>query len=263
MLRAAAIFNSSDQCVSLGVREFIFGFLRFLLYPVAAALPLGRWPYVLGRVFGIKLHNRVRANPKPTTYGSANINIVIALLGRTLPLPGDVAECGVFRGATLASIAYFCRQQRSGKTVFGFDSFSGFDESELKAELKNAAADKKREAAAFASNSAEHVKRKLRLVGAYKNVVLHKGFFADTLHNVQDRKFCFVHLDCDLAAAYETCLGFFYERMTKGGIMLFDEYRDPVYEAATAVIDRFFEGRPEKVMLAESDNYMKYYIVKQ
>ena len=38
--------------------------------------------------------------------GGSDINIILALLdGRTRDVPGDVAECGVFKGGSLASIA--------------------------------------------------------------------------------------------------------------------------------------------------------------
>jgi hypothetical protein len=50
--------------------------------------------------------------------------------------------------------------------------------------------------------------------------------------------------------------------MNKGGIILFDEYLDPIYTAATETIDTFFADKFEKPIRIESDNYVKYYILK-
>lgn len=245
------------------MRHLLFRILRPALYPLAKLLPLPSWPYLFGLVYGVKLPDKVKPQAAPTTYGSANINIVLALLEKAADLPGDIAECGVFRGATLTPMAYHCRTRKLEKTLFGFDSFRGFDERELDAEMNDNAKAKRKEAEDFTTATVTEVKKKLSLVGASQHVRLVEGFFAETLQKVNDRKFCFVHLDCDLAAAYATCLPFFYERLVSGGIMLFDEYRDPVYQDATGVIDRFFADKPEKPRLAESDNYMKYYIVRQ
>jgi len=50
--------------------------------------------------------------------------------------------------------------------------------------------------------------------------------------------------------------------MNSGGVILFDEYEDPVYKSATETIDTFFEGKPEKPERIERDNYVKYFVRK-
>ncbi len=61
--------------------------------------------------------------------GPSNINILLSLLEQTEHLDGDVAECGVFRGATLLAMGLHLHQRGVDKTFLGFDSFQGFDES--------------------------------------------------------------------------------------------------------------------------------------
>src|SRR5207244_6009322 len=46
-----------------------------------------------------------------------------------ISIPGDVAECGVWRGRSLVAMGLYLQQQGSRKTIFGFDSFQGFDAS--------------------------------------------------------------------------------------------------------------------------------------
>ena len=51
---------------------------------------------------------------------------LIALLEDALKLPGDVVECGVFRGASLRRIAKTLKDIAPERKVFGLDSFEGF-----------------------------------------------------------------------------------------------------------------------------------------
>ncbi len=107
------------------------------------------------------------------------------------------------------------------------------------------------------------IQNKLKLVDAEEKVVLVKGFFEDTLDKYAVKKFSFVHLDCDLYEPYKICMEFFYPRMVKGGIILFDEYNDPVYTKCNLAIDEFMAGKPEKQQYIERDNQLKYYIKKE
>lgn len=243
--------------------NFIIPILRLLLFPFAKLVPLHRWPWYFGRIYDIKLYGKVKPNALPSTSGSANINILIDLFSMTKSLPGDIAECGVFRGATIACLAHYCQRQNVKKTIFGFDSFAGFNPQELDAEkLNNSSAYIEVENTLFKRNSKALVENKLSLVQASENVRLVEGYFETTLGRFAGKTFCFVHLDCDLFAAYQTCLEFFYPRLVPGGIILFDEYLDPVYTECTKTIDAFFTGKPEKITQITKDNFIKYYIVK-
>jgi hypothetical protein len=51
------------------------------------------------------------------------------MIERTRLLDGELADCGVFRGASLIAIGIYLQQQQIAKTVYGFDSFQGFDEA--------------------------------------------------------------------------------------------------------------------------------------
>ena len=73
----------------------------------------------------------------------------------------------------------------------------------------------------FSDTSLEEVSSFLK---GYQNIKFHKGLFEDTLHSVQEEKFCFVHVDCDLYWSVRQCCEFLYPRMVVGGIMVFDDY---------------------------------------
>ena len=77
--------------------------------------PISSWPGILGMVHDIRVPRGVKPNPVPLPHGAANINIILTLVDRTAALPGDLAECGVFRGATLVSTAIYLRQKKINK----------------------------------------------------------------------------------------------------------------------------------------------------
>ncbi len=235
--------------------------IRIFLKPFAANTPLEKWNYWWGRIFNVKLPNNVKPFIEPTTGCSANINIMLYLLDETSQLKGDIAECGVFQGATLSSFSYMLGKNGDKRAIYGFDSFEGFGDIAGRERLQGDTAHIDLETNMFKNTSILRITDKLKLVGVEAaNINLVKGFFEDSLGTYNDHKYSFVHLDCDLAESYLTCLNFFYSRMNKGGIILFDEYNDPVYAQATIAIDNFFKDKPEKPIEINRDNYLKSYI---
>ena len=235
--------------------------LQFLLKPIVSRTPLEGWNYWWGRIFNVKLPNNVKPFKEPTTGCSANINIVLQLLNETAQVKGDIAECGVFQGATFSSFAYTLGKNGDTRKIYGFDSFEGFGNIVDNERLQGDTAHIDLETQLFKNTSMKRIDDKLKLVGAAtNNIKLVKGFFEDSLIDYKDHTFSFVHLDCDLAESYLTCLNFFYSRMSKGGIILFDEYNDPVYTQATTTINDFLLNKPEKPIQINRDNYLKSYI---
>ncbi len=224
------------------------------------AKPICSWPALVGMVHEIAVPRGVRANPLPSPSGAANINIILALLNRTAAVPGYLAECGVFRGATLVPTAIYLREAGIDKHIVAFDSFQGFDCSVNKDVALGGSRDDQRRIKGFSETSEALVAKKLRRFGVEKSVTLVPGYFRDTLAEYGEYRFSFVHLDCDTYESYRDCLSFFYPRMTDGGVILFDEYNDPAWPGCNMAIDEFLENRPEKPQLIMRENRQKFYI---
>jgi hypothetical protein len=204
----------------------------------------------------------VRRNPERSPLGESNIKIIFELLGRAARVPGDIAECGVFRGSSLAAIGLYAKQHRLNKVVHGFDSFEGFDESVVFDLRLGGEESGDKRVGGFNETSYPLVREKLARLGLEDIVRLHRGFFASTLPECSDATFSFVHLDCDIYDSYKECLGFFYPRTSPGGIILFDEYNDPPWPGCNLAIDEFLADKPEPPIVIESDNFQKRYIQK-
>jgi O-methyltransferase len=224
--------------------------------------PLQEWPRWAGDALDVKLPNNLPRKAEPSPSGGANINIILDLLRRTHDVPGDVAECGVFRAASLCVIGLHLTQIGSVKRVYGLDSFQGFDAS-VKRDLElGGADDSEKRVGGFESTSLAEVRHKVTRLGLAGCVTLLPGYFADTLKLLPETRYSFVHLDCDIYDSYWQTLAYFYPRMSAGGIILLDEYNDPPWPGCNLAVDEFLADKPEKPVAITNENYIKYYIEK-
>lgn len=165
-------------------------------------------------------------------------------------------------GGTLIPLAIYMAQNGIDKTLYGFDSFEGFPDSiATDIQLGGAHLEYKRPGG-MNQTSRGLVANKARLFGL-KNVRIVEGVFERTLPEYSGLSFSFVHLDCDTYDSYRECLTFFYPRVPRGGIILFDEYNDPPWPGCNKAIDEYLAARPERCRSIAHDNYVRYYIVKQ
>jgi O-methyltransferase len=239
---------------------------RQVLGAVAAMLyhdrPLGFWPRWAGDALEVKVPRNVPPKPELSAAGGSNINIILSLLERTREVPGDLAECGVFRGASLCAIALYLVENGLDRQIFALDSFHGFDRS-IDHDLKlGGEADTEKRIGGFDRTSFDHVSRKLARLGLAGKVTLLPGYFAQTLSILPETRYSFVHLDCDIYESYKQTLTYFYPRMASRGIILLDEYNDPPWPGCNLAVDEFLVDKMETLSTITRDNYRKYYIEK-
>lgn len=147
-------------------------------------------------------------------------------------LKGEMAEVGVFRGSSSKIILESCPD----KKVHLFDTFEGF--------LKVSKPIDKYNVGDYKGIDVESVKKYLN----YKNVNIYQGWFPETAGPIKNKKFCFVHLDGDLYQTTKDGLNFFYKRMVKGGIILFDDYGVKQCPGVKKAVQEFLKGKREKAI---------------
>lgn len=156
-----------------------------------------------------------------------------ATVAREENLNGDVAEIGVFRG----DFAQHINKAFHDKKFYLFDTFEGFDESELKNDpaYKNF---KNLNISHFANTSEELVLSKMTFK---ENCIIKKGFFPDTAVGLENNKFIFTNLDCDLYEPILAGLKFFVPRTVSGGVVLVHDYfnEGDCYIGVKKAIDEF------------------------
>jgi len=193
-------------------------------------------------------------------------------------IPGDVVECGLGEGNTFAMLAYLIGREdrKPSRTLWGFDSFEGWPEPDL------SDASPRNPQKGEWTVSEEMVTRRFKESGIYEEfphlkVTIVKGFLRDTLLvgplvDFPDRQIAFLHIDVDLYEGYHDALKYLFPKVSKGGLVLFDEYKEfhpelPEYgdqekwPGCTKAIDDYFRDRPEIIQYHSETK--KYYVVKQ
>jgi len=146
-------------------------------------------------------------------------------------IPGDLAEVGVYQGASAKLI---CETRSPDRTLHLFDTFEGLPDP--------GSQDHGFTSGEYAC-ALESVQQYLK---PYSNVRFHKGLFPDTAGPVTERKFSFVNLDVDLYDSTRGALAFFYPRMSPGGIILSHDYS--TQSGVRQAFDEFFATKPEAII---------------
>jgi len=162
------------------------------------------------------------------------LNIIRRRAESVINLPGCTAEVGVYRGGVSKIIAEIL----PNKQLHLFDTFTGIP---MKGEhdVHNIGD--------FKDTTLEQVKEYL---SNHKNISYHVGWFPrDTGKNVENEQFCFVHLDADQYQSTKEALEFFYPRMVKGGVIVFDDYEWENCPGVKKAIDEFLADKLERVVV--------------
>ena len=187
---------------------------------------------------------------------------LIHQLEHALKLPGDIAECGVYRGASLRRIAKTVKEQAPEKTVFGLDSFEGFPDDGVTDKDTSQGRSVLRLAGKFKDADDAPARLEAYSEAFGLNIDLRKGYFESTLPTIADRNFCFLHIDCDTYSGHVEVLNALYERLTPGGCIVFDDYHDDAWPGATEAVDAFFGKRQIEIQLDRSRTNAAWYAVK-
>jgi O-methyltransferase len=157
-------------------------------------------------------------------------------------VPGDVVECGVGRGASFFLIGRFMSAVGHQGRLFGYDSFEGFPEpSAYDASARNVRVGE------WSDTSPEHVRGHFVEAGLAsffdERCQLVRGFFDRTLTGkLPFNAIALLHLDVDLYESYRTS-GMILEPLVAGtGVILFDEYNQPVWPGATKAVTEILAG---------------------
>jgi O-methyltransferase len=148
-------------------------------------------------------------------------------------VPGDLAECGVFKGAS--SYLMLAASSGTGKHFYGFDSFEG-----LSAPVKD---DRIVSPVAFVwqphdlSTDLKIAERNLREFD--DQVSLLKGWIPERFAEVGGTRFSLVHIDVDLYDPTMASVKFFFSRLNPGGLIVCDDYGFETCPGARKAMDDF------------------------
>lgn len=173
------------------------------------------------------------------------------LLGELKDIPGDLVECGVGRGVSLASIVYAASMHKLNKKVYAFDSFAGFPvahEEDIGTRVKEQGVrpegwSNTSPALIRSIFAHDRIMKESLLNQHLVDVEIVPGFFESTLANNMPAHIAFLHVDCDLYESTREVLECGFPRMSPGGVVLFDEYNEQRWPGATKAADELCSER--------------------
>ncbi len=164
---------------------------------------------------------------------------VYALAKAYHQLPGEMAEVGVYQGASAKLIC----EAKGDKPLHLFDTFEGLPKA---SEHDGAVHSEKQYACSLESVSS--------YLQGYDNVHFYKGRFPEGVGPLENARFSFVHFDVDLYESTLACLEFFYPRMIMGGVMLSHDYS--MLAGVRKAVDEFLDGKLERPIELSSNQCM-------
>lgn len=160
-------------------------------------------------------------------------------------IPGEIIECGVFKGIALVRFAMFQKlfNIQSPKKIIGFDTFGKFPEAQFSKD--------KNPRKKFLDVAGEYSISKKQLIKVLKHkgidifVELVEGDITKTvpsyLRSHPELKISLLNLDVDLYEPSVAVLEYFYPRIVKGGVLIIDDYIK--FPGETKAVDDYFKGQ--------------------
>ncbi len=155
-------------------------------------------------------------------YKSYVENLMLAK--RFSHIEGDVVECGTWRGGMIAGVAVYNNEK--DKNYYLFDSFEGLPDAK-EIDGKSAIDWQKNKDGAFyfdncTADESQAIKA-MNISGA--KYIIEKGWFDETLQkNTSIEKISILRLDGDWYDSTMVCLDFLFDKVTKGGVIIIDDY---------------------------------------
>ena len=171
-----------------------------------------------------------------------------SLLERVAGVDGDIVECGVFKGASFARLSMYRKLFKiEHKRMIGFDSFGRFPDANIEGDkvLRSRFVDD----AGDQSITTENLTKVLSNKKCVDNVELIKGDIIDTVPDYVKRhpelQISFLNLDVDVYEPSVIILKYFYPLMSKGAVLLLDNYG--TFPGETNAVDEYFQGQNVRI----------------
>lgn len=153
----------------------------------------------------------------------------------SLSLPGDLVECGTYRGYSAAVLAdYHDLGARPERRFYLYDTFNSSGAPGEGHKLEH--------------HSGSLYQRVRERFAALPNVIPVQGRVPEAFTEACPEQICFLHVDLNDAAAERAALGVLYDRVVPRGVVIFDDYGWSQYRASRDAVREFMAERGQMVV---------------
>ncbi|MGH3281753.1 MAG: TylF/MycF/NovP-related O-methyltransferase [Trebonia sp.] len=184
-----------------------------------------------GREYGIGLSAKlkflvltIRNNIRVESASNFLYHLIMAgkILQIPKDLPGDLVECGCFKGGSAVNLSRLAAW--TGRRLYLFDSFEGLPEPQPGDEEHLVLSELQfhtYEGGAYAG-TLDEVRENIRKYGVLDVCEFHKGYFNETLPKF-DAQLVFAYVDADLTSSVRDCLRYLWPLLADGSYLFTDE----------------------------------------
>jgi len=171
------------------------------------------------------------------------------LFKMTKNIPGEIIECGVFKGASFCRFATFREIFGNvfSKKITGFDTFGKFPEANFQDDINALKAQISTDGEY--SIEKEQLEKVLEHKGINKNIELIEGDITKTvpqyISSYPELKISLLNLDVDIYEPTVTILENLFPRISKGGVLILDDYS--TFPGETKAVDDYFKDKNIKI----------------
>ena len=176
-------------------------------------------------------------------------------------IPGDVVECGVWRGGSMMCAALsLLRAGDTGRQLFLYDTFQGMAApGAMDVDIGGAAAsarfaEEKRndDGSNWCYAPIETVRTNMASTSYPRDRIVYvPGLVEETVPQTAPASVALLRLDTDWYASTRHELNHFFPRLVKGGVLIIDDYGH--WQGARRAVDEYFEASKVKVLLSRID----------
>jgi O-methyltransferase len=157
-------------------------------------------------------------------------------------LPGDFVECGVSTGIVSLAVCHYLDFASLPRTFWLFDTWQGIPETQA-SEAEAAQARSKNERVYF-----DAFDMVTQTFSAFPNVKLVRGEVPGTLESAALDAIAYLHVDMNIAYPEVEASRRLWDRMTPGGLVVYDDYGSPSHAMQKRALDAFAAERGVRIL---------------
>ncbi len=174
-------------------------------------------------------------------------------------IPGDIVECGVWRGGSMMAVAKCLIELRDTRRLYLFDTFAGMpppSEADIDCHGQSAAmllaiSDRNR-SDIWAESAIDEVRQNMRSTGYPDSLVTYvQGRVEDTVPDQAPSLISLLRLDTDWYESTAHELRHLFPRLSAGGVLIIDDYGH--WQGARQAVDEYFSANEVPVLLTRID----------
>jgi O-methyltransferase len=176
----------------------------------------------------------------PVTNWHWNLQTVVWAVHQARPVVGDFVELGVFKAHTTTFVADYVGFQDWPRTWWLYDTFDGIPEDQIDAGWQNS--NRLNYEGTF---SFEPVRDSL---ARFPNIKVIQGRVPEILAEQAPEKIAFLHVDLNNATAEVQALDVLFDRISPGGVIVFDDYCWAISRQQRTAEDAWAAARELKIL---------------